>query len=112
MKTELDDIYISLENEKVDNFNQEFQNLLFQSSENYSVLMNAFNKYTLAVKQHLDPSLSNEEGVLLLASLIEKIADSLPSYLNDEPKVRVNFLQRVREKIFQFRYFFRQQLVK
>ncbi len=112
MKTESKDIYISLENGKVEDFNQELQTLLFQSSENYSVLMSAFNKYRLAVKQHLDPSISSEESVLLLASLIEKLADSLPSYINDEPRVTVNFFQKTREKIFQFKYFFKQQLVK
>ncbi|KYC43414.1 hypothetical protein WA1_11285 [Scytonema hofmannii PCC 7110] len=103
MKTESKDIYISLENGKVDDFNQELQTLLFQSSENYSVLMGAFNKYILAVKQHLDPSISSEESVLLLASLIEKLADSLPSYVNDEPKAKINFFQKMRKKIFQFR---------
>lgn len=112
MKTESKDIYISLENGKVENFNQELQALLFQSSENCSVLMSAFNKYRLAVKQHLDPRLGSEESVLLLASLIEKLADSLPSYVNDEPRVRVNFFHKMRENIFQLKYFFRQQLVK
>ncbi|KAF3889980.1 MULTISPECIES: hypothetical protein [Nostocales] len=106
MKTELKDIYIPLENGKGEDFNQEIQTLLLQSSENYSVLMSAFNKYRLAVKQNLDPSLSGEESILLLASLIEKIADSLPGYLNDEPKVRVNLFQKTREKIFQLKYFF------
>ncbi|GAA6617346.1 hypothetical protein [Scytonema sp. NUACC26] len=112
MTTESKNIYLSLENGNVTDFNQEMTTVLFQSSDNYSVLMSVLNKYLLAVKQHLDPEISNEESVLLLASLIEKMADSLPSYLNDEPKEKVNFFQKLGEKIFQFRYLFGWQLVK
>jgi hypothetical protein len=112
MTTELKSIYISLDNENVVDCNQDMSTVLFQSSENYSILMGALNKYLLAVKQNLDPELNQEESVLLLASLIEKMADSLPSYLSDEPKEKVNFFQKLGEKIFQIRCLFKWQLAK
>ncbi|GAB1544742.1 hypothetical protein NUACC21_74180 [Scytonema sp. NUACC21] len=106
------DTYVAVANDKLEEFTKGQQPSLFQSPENYGVLMNAFNKYRLAVKQHIDPSINNEESVLLLAALIEQLADSLPTYVDNEPRARVSFFQKTRKRIFQFTDFFKQQIVK
>jgi hypothetical protein len=78
-------------------------------------LIDAIDKYEQAVKRYIDPEINREETILIVSALIEKLASSLPRYLQEEPGMKqdlMNVIKEMREKGFPINQSFKEQFIK
>ncbi|KAB8321183.1 hypothetical protein SD81_006815 [Tolypothrix campylonemoides VB511288] len=78
-------------------------------------LIDAINKYEQAVKRYIDPEINREETILIVSALIEKLANSLPKYLQEEPGMKqglMDVIKEMRKKGFPMNQYFKEQFIK
>jgi hypothetical protein len=78
-------------------------------------LINAIDKYEQAVQRYIDPEINREETILIVSALIEKLASSLPRYLQEEPGMKqglMDVIKEMREKGFPINQSFKEQFIK
>ncbi|WP_017316025.1 hypothetical protein [Mastigocladopsis repens] len=110
--------YINTNLSKDDKFNKlsnDNQQLVVNTELSCKVLIDAIDKYEQAVKQCIDPEISREETILIVSALIKKMANSLPSYLEEEPGMKqgiISLIQEMREKGLQMNNPLKEQFIK
>ncbi|MEI2583904.1 hypothetical protein [Scytonema sp. PRP1] len=78
-------------------------------------LIDAIDKYQQAVKRYIDPEINREETILIVSALIEKLANSLPRYLEQEPGMKqglMDVIKEMREKGFPINQSLKEQFIK
>lgn len=88
---------------------------LFVHFHESKALIDAIDKYEQAIKQYIDPEINREETILIISALIEKLANSLPRYLEQESGMKqglMDVIKDIREKDFPINQFFKEQSIK
>jgi hypothetical protein len=96
-------IAISAKNQNYHDLSEEIHSLGIESPANSKTLINALDKYEQAVKRYIDPEINREETILIVSALIEKLANSLPQYIEEDQGIKQgikDLIQEVREKGF------------
>jgi len=78
-------------------------------------LIDAIDKYEQAVKRYIDPEINREETILIVSALIEKLANSLPRYIEQEPGMKqglMDVIKEMREKGFPINQSLKEQFIK
>ncbi len=94
---------------------KEKQCMLFRSQPSSDVLINAINKYEQAIKKYVDPSISKEEAVLLIADMVEKLTDSLPKYLQEyqgNKRRMIDKIEQIKKQKFSIQDFIKKPVGK
>ncbi len=94
---------------------KEKQCMRFCSQPSSDVLINAINKYEQAVKKYVDPSISKEEAVLLIADMVEKLTDSLPKYLQEHQgnkRRMIDKIEQIKKQKFSIQDFIKEPVGK
>ena len=95
-------------------FRRDNKHLLVHFHES-KALINAIDKYEQAVQRYIDPEINREETILIVSALIEKLANSLPRYLQEEPGLKqglMDVIKEMREKGFPINQSFKEQFIK
>jgi hypothetical protein len=94
---------------------KEKQCMLFRSQPSSDVLINAINKYEQAIKKYVDPSISKEEAVLLIADMVEKLTDSLPKHLQEyqgNKRRMIDKIEQIKKQKFSIQDFIKKPVGK
>jgi hypothetical protein len=108
------DTETSGEQDTSNKFSRDNQHLLVHFHES-KALIDAIDKYEQAVKRYIDPEINREETILIVSALIEKLANSLPRYLEQEPGMKqglMDVIKEMREKGFPINQFLKEQFIK
>jgi hypothetical protein len=108
------DTETSGEQDTSNKFIRDNQHLLVHLHES-KALIDAIDKYEQAVKRYIDPEINREETILIVSALIEKLANSLPRYLEQEPGMKqglMDVIKEMREKGFPINQFLKEQFIK
>lgn len=95
-------------------FSRDNEHLLVHFHES-KALINAIDKYEQAVKRYIDPEINREETILIVSALIEKLASSLPRYIEQEPGMKqglMDVIKEMREKGFPINQSLKEQFIK
>ncbi|WP_414584935.1 hypothetical protein [Scytonema sp. PCC 10023] len=95
-------------------FSRDNEHLLVHFHES-KALIDAIDKYEQAVKRYIDPEINREETILIVSALIEKLASSLPRYLQEEPGMKqglMDVIKEMREKGFPINQSLKEQFIK
>lgn len=108
------DTETSGEQDTSNKFIRDNQHLLVYLHES-KALIDAIDKYEQAVKRYIDPEINREETILIVSALIEKLASSLPRYIEQEPGMKqglMDVIKEMREKGFPINQSFKEQFIK
>lgn len=102
------------EQDNSNKFSRDNEHLLVHFHES-KALIDAIDKYEQAVKRYIDPEINREETILIVSALIEKLASSLPRYIEQEPGMKqglMDVIKEMREKGFPINQSFKEQFIK
>ena len=108
------DTETSGEQDTSNKFSRDNEHLLVHFHES-KALIDAIDKYEQAVKRYIDPEINREETILIVSALIEKLASSLPRYIEQEPGMKqglMDVIKEIREKGFPINQSFKEQFIK
>ncbi|BAZ21923.1 hypothetical protein NIES4073_28040 [Kalymmatonema gypsitolerans NIES-4073] len=108
------DTETSGEQDTSNKFSRDNEHLLVHFHES-KALIDAIDKYQQAVKRYIDPEINREETILIVSALIEKLASSLPRYIEQEPGMKqglMDVIKEMREKGFPINQSFKEQFIK
>lgn len=108
------DTETSGEQDTSNKFIRDNQHLLVHFHES-KALIDAIDKYEQAVKRYIDPEINREETILIVSALIEKLASSLPRYIEQEPGMKqglMDVIKEMREKGFPINESLKEQFIK
>ena len=108
------DTETSGEQDTSNKFSRDNEHLLVHFHES-KALIDAIDKYEQAVKRYIDPEINREETILIVSALIEKLASSLPRYIEQEPGMKqglMDVIKEMREKGFPINQSFKEQFIK
>jgi len=108
------DTETSGEQDTSNKFSRDNQHLLVHFHES-KALIDAIDKYEQAVKRYIDPEINREETILIVSALIEKLASSLPRYIEQEPGMKqglMDVIKQMREKGFPINQSLKEQFIK
>jgi hypothetical protein len=108
------DTETSGEQDTSNKFSRDNQHLLVHFHES-KALIDAIDKYEQAVKRYIDPEINREETILIVSALIEKLANSLPRYIEQEPGMKqglMDVIKEMREKGFPINQSLKEQFIK
>jgi hypothetical protein len=108
------DTETSGEQDTSNKFSRDNQHLLVHFHES-KALIDAIDKYEQAVKRYIDPEINREETILIVSALIEKLASSLPRYIEQEPGMKqglMDVIKEMREKGFPINQSLKEQFIK
>jgi hypothetical protein len=108
------DTETSGEQDTSNKFIRDNQHLLVHLHES-KALIDAIDKYEQAVKRYIDPEINREETILIVSALIEKLASSLPRYIEQEPGMKqglMDVIKEMREKGFPINQSLKEQFIK
>ncbi len=108
------DTETSGEQDTSNKFIRDNQHLLVHFHES-KALIDAIDKYEQAVKRYIDPEINREETILIVSALIEKLASSLPRYIEQEPGMKqglMDVIKEMREKGFPINQSLKEQFIK
>jgi hypothetical protein len=100
---------------KLDVSGQEEQRILFCSQPSIQILIDSINKYERAVQKYIDPEINKDEALLLVADMIDKLAESMPKYLQEDRGMKERIINRIiqmKEKDIQIQEYVKKQVVK
>lgn len=108
------DTETSGEQDTSNKFSRDNQHFLVHFHES-KALIDAIDKYEQAVKRYIDPEINREETILIVSALIEKLASSLPRYIEQEPGMKqglMDVIKEMREKGFPINQSLKEQFIK